>query len=280
MNFPAIVPYPVTQTLSDRWDLATGTSSVSDASELQQTKDAMVLPVADEFLLTPLQMVNGRVRSALNGVADKFDLQGALPKGDGRTVMLLHGYGDDGIGLKFLRGELKKLDYSIEDPGYGRNVGNPYENYELAVAQLKKLAKNGRVTLVGHSHGGLMARRRAAEYPDLVEHVVRVASPAGGLDTAQRGARALLTATMTPENKRLLEQFSQETIKLPVSPKVKLTSISAAEDAVIDPSRTHDPAPQARLKRVPGSHIGVVLDWPLVKELAGEGGLLRESMRR
>ncbi len=110
-------------------------------------------------------------------------LLAAVPRGDGRTVLLLPGLGNAHGSMSVMRGYLRRLGYRAEPWGLGRNWGarTAGREAETLIARLELLAvENGPVTLVGVSLGGLLARLAAHRRPDLVRQVVTVASPFAG----------------------------------------------------------------------------------------------------
>jgi pimeloyl-ACP methyl ester carboxylesterase len=103
--------------------------------------------------------------------------------GAGRPVVLLHGFTDSWhsfrLVLPALSDHARCLAY--DHRGHGRS-SRPATGYSAdalaadAVGFIEALG-SGRVALVGHSMGGLLARKVALARPDLVERLVLVASP-------------------------------------------------------------------------------------------------------
>ncbi|WP_454279228.1 esterase/lipase family protein [Sphingomonas sp. Marseille-Q8236] len=103
----------------------------------------------------------------------------AAPHGDGRTVMLLPGLGNDDLSNIVLRRYLAAKGYRVHGWGLGRNLGVRSIGRDAGrlIARLESLADNGPVTLIGVSLGGIIARMAAQARPDLVAGVVTIASP-------------------------------------------------------------------------------------------------------
>lgn len=269
-------------TLQDRIQLITGTARVTDAQpgQIEGGTAAYVLAGLDEFLLFPFEFGHGLVRVLLQRVAAWLGFAWALPPGDGRPVVLAHGMGDDGRGLAFAGWVLRALGYSIHDPGCGKNDGDPHLKYACFEEKVKAVAKaEGRVTVVGHSLGGIFAHRIGTRHPELLEHVLRVASPTGGFDTARPSMHGVLRWVMGPENEPFFEKFVADTFREPVDPSVPLTSLAAAEDGMVQTHRQFDASPHGRLRIVPGTHLGTIHGWPFLSELAGVQGILRQPRR-
>lgn len=105
-----------------------------------------------------------------------------LPKGGGRPVLVVPGYGA-GDGSTFaLQGFLSRLDYRVCGWGLGRNAGNVPDLLPRVVSRLARAARGHgqRVALIGWSLGGYLAREAARERPDLVRRVVTLGTPVVG----------------------------------------------------------------------------------------------------
>ncbi|MCC7425378.1 MAG: alpha/beta fold hydrolase [Alphaproteobacteria bacterium] len=103
----------------------------------------------------------------------------ALPRGDGRPVLVLPGFlTSDRMQAGLVR-FLCALGHDAQGWGKGVNWGPTPRALAHARARLLAIhATSGqRVTLVGHSLGGLFARELARERPDLVRLVVTLGTP-------------------------------------------------------------------------------------------------------
>lgn len=95
----------------------------------------------------------------VDGLLTHYELQG-----EGKLILLLHGWGDNIKGLTGLRTALA-TDYqvlSIDLPGFGATQVPPatwdLQNYAKFVSQaLKKLALHQPYAIIGHSNGGALA---------------------------------------------------------------------------------------------------------------------------
>jgi triacylglycerol lipase len=102
-----------------------------------------------------------------------------LRRGDGRPVLVLPGlYGGDRY-LGPLRDWLRRIGYGPVPSGLDRNPGwsEPLvkDLGELAEAHFQRSGQ--RVTIIGHSMGGLQGRAVAARRPRVVRHVIAIGSP-------------------------------------------------------------------------------------------------------
>jgi pimeloyl-ACP methyl ester carboxylesterase len=101
---------------------------------------------------------------------------------DKPALLLLHGLGDDADTWRYVFHTLTKQHCVIAPdlPGFARsdplNSGYQVDAYIQAVQAMLKELQRERVTLVGHSLGGLLAHRFALDYPQQVDRLVLIAS--------------------------------------------------------------------------------------------------------
>ncbi|WP_235512741.1 alpha/beta hydrolase [Sphingomonas sp. Leaf17] len=178
-----------------------------------------------------------------------------VPRGDGRTVMLLPGLGNSARSLFVIRRYLRRLGYRVEDWGFGRNFGTRTvgAEAEAVVARVAALAaEGGPVTLVGVSLGGILARLVAHRRPDLVRGVVTVASPYAGSPRATNVWRAFQLLS----GERIHDPAVLSTMALVASPlPVPATAIWSASDGLVAGAICHGgdcPAVEVR-----SGHLGV-----------------------
>jgi len=102
-----------------------------------------------------------------------------LPLGDERPVVLVPGFMGGDRTLFTLRDWLRRLGYQVEQPGIALNVRTSEAELRTLIPCVAGLAaRTGRrVTIVGHSRGGLLAKVASDRHPDLVAHVVGLGSP-------------------------------------------------------------------------------------------------------
>jgi triacylglycerol lipase len=109
-------------------------------------------------------------------------------RGDGRPVLVLPGLFNSDRSNFALRGYLRRLGYRAYRWELGRNFGVRAIGHEgeRLIARVEAIQRETgeKVTLVGVSLGGIMARVIAGRRPDLVREVITVSSPFAGPPTS------------------------------------------------------------------------------------------------
>ena len=205
-------------------------------------------------LLWAMEVPRGAFGLASLGFA-RTKLSGA-PRGDGRPVLLLPGLFNSDRSNMFLRRYLAALGYRAEGWGLGRNLGARTIGGDGAKLLDRIRALHGetgeRVTLVGVSLGGIMARFAAHELPDLVREVVTISSPFAGSPRATNVWRAFELVTGDRiDAPRVVEQSALVARALPVP----ATAIWSRSDGLVNGMICHDA--DCRSVEVRSSHIGV-----------------------
>jgi pimeloyl-ACP methyl ester carboxylesterase len=101
------------------------------------------------------------------------------PRGQPHPVVVLPGLGADDRSTIAIRGFLETLGYQVHGWGRDRNVRAPDADLSAVVSQVRKLREDSgrRVSLVGWSRGGIIAREVARQVPDNVRMVITLGSP-------------------------------------------------------------------------------------------------------
>jgi triacylglycerol lipase len=202
-------------------------------------------------------------------VADPVMGGRGVPRGDGRSVLLLPGLlaGDSSLSLLALF--LRRIGYRPIQCGIRLNSGCFATFDRRMVGKLVRAHDRSgrRVAIIGHSRGGHYARSLAARHPNLVSHVVTMGTgledpmdvsalchwAAATVRTAlhtgdpQRAAFGCLTAGCTCAPSRAFN--------MAVSERVRMTSIFSRTDGVVRWSSCV--ADYADCVEVPGSHLGM-----------------------
>jgi pimeloyl-ACP methyl ester carboxylesterase len=170
------------------------------------------------------------------------------------------------------------------------NAGCTREAADRLERRLESIAlrRDRKVTIVGHSLGGMLGRGLAARRPDLVEGLVTLGSPvlAPGAIHRLLAWDAAVLARLTRAGVRGLmsgdclagecARLSWEESQAPLDPDVAFTAIYSRRDGIVDWRACLDPA--ATAVEVRTSHCGMALD-PMVMDLV-LGALRDQQVRR
>lgn len=203
-----------------------------------------------------------------------------IPRGDGRPVMLIPGFLAGDASMNVMSAWLKRIGYYAEQPGISFNI-----NYSEVL--LKSLAtrlvdlygwRARRVTLLGHSRGGILAKVLAHRQPEMVEQVICLGSPlVNPFDVhpvTMAGVRMAQVFNFVRYGKTsgVEARFMRD---LEAAPRVPTTSIYSRTDGIVNwEACVRD---DVRSIAVRGSHMGLVLN-PEVYAIVAR--LLTEPARR
>lgn len=102
-----------------------------------------------------------------------------LPRGDGHPVLVIPAFLASDLHTRRLRHRLLALGYQVQGWGLGMNIG-PTEVALAGIAErlmAEALRSGQRISLIGHSLGGVFARALALRYPEQVRGVITLCSP-------------------------------------------------------------------------------------------------------
>jgi len=153
------------------------------------------------------------------------------PRGDGHPVFVLPGFLTHDGRTRHLRRFLASLGYEVYGWGEGVNWGPT--DHAIAAIERRLHAMRRRhgckVTLIGHSLGGLLARELAKRFPDDVRAVVMLGSPV-----------RLPTATSLAVFFRLLARFHRTALGFeiaelnrPPPDAIPVTAVYTREDGIV-----------------------------------------------
>jgi triacylglycerol lipase len=193
-----------------------------------------------------------------------------VPRGDGGPILCQPGFlGSDGY-LSVLRGWLQSVGYRSYSSDISiAAVGSPFVLMERAVRRADQIATatNQRLTIIGHSLGGLIARAVARVRPDLIAHVVTLGSPLDsplGHDHRSAAhpmvralAHLLLRESHNPAALRTERVLERLLFCAPLPDSVRVTCIYSRLDAVVDWRACQENAPRTTAYAVPGTHCGL-----------------------
>jgi len=194
-----------------------------------------------------------------------------IPHGDGRPVLLVPGFLSGDWMLRVMDSWLKRIGYRSFLSGILFNVHHSermLSGLRRRVAEVEKEA-GARVSLVGHSRGGLLAKVLSQRRPKNIEQVITLGSPlADWTDLAAMTHHMVGVATTANQlvYGRRLNAEGRFTYDLKLAPIVPTTSIYTRADDVVNFRsclRSDIPAIPAW-----GSHNGLVVN-PEVYRLLG-----------
>ncbi len=194
-----------------------------------------------------------------------------VPRGDGRPVLLIPGFLAGDWTMRVLHTWLGRLGYASHLSGIVLNV----QHSERMLAGLRRRvaeiaeAAEARVSMVGHSRGGLLAKVLSQRKPDEVEQVIALGAPlADWTDLAavtHHAVGVVRTANELAFGRRLNPE-GRFTYDLKLTPVVPTTSIYTRADDVVNFRSCLRPDIPAL--PVWGTHNGLVVN-PEVYRLLG-----------
>ena len=183
----------------------------------------------------------------------------AAPRGDGHSVLVLPGFGTDDQSTHCLRRYLDYLGYCSSAWQLGLNFG--YRTLGASEERLRQrvemlAATSGRkISLVGWSLGGVMARHMARDHPECVRRVVTLGAPFTGDPTAtsiRRFYEMMSGEDLDASHTRSAWQANR------APPSVPTTSIYSRSDGVTAWQNCLETATAtAENVEVVGSHMGL-----------------------
>jgi pimeloyl-ACP methyl ester carboxylesterase len=183
----------------------------------------------------------------------------AAPRGDGHPVIVLPGFVTSDRSTGVLRSFLKQHGYDPHAWGLGRNLGPKaigHQGEKLIARVLEVYEATGqKVSLVGWSLGGVMARLVAKRIPHAIRQVITLGSPFSGSPKASNVWRAyeVLTGQKVDaaHTKAQLNEVS-------APPPVPSTAIYSRTDGVVAwQNCCEEVGPMSDNIEVHGSHCGL-----------------------
>ena len=181
------------------------------------------------------------------------------PRGDGHPVLVLPGFVTTDLSTTVLRRFLAQLGYDAHAWDLGRNLGPRAigQQGEKLIARLEAIhAQTGRkVSLVGWSLGGILARQLSRRRPDLVRQVISLGSPFAGDPRATNVWKAYEFIT----GQRLKDPDTRAQLReSELAPPVPSTAIFSKGDGVVAWQNCLEPDTATTDNiEVNGSHCGL-----------------------
>jgi pimeloyl-ACP methyl ester carboxylesterase len=175
----------------------------------------------------------------------------AAPRGDGHPVLVLPALLKGDRSTAYLRRHLAELGYAAYGWRLGTDIGPSDRALEGSERRLRELRRRHarRVSLIGHSMGGLIAREIAKHAPASVRQVITLCSPfrppiASNVELAVR--------VFAPWHSARVPALWADVAR---PPPVPTTAIYTRTDGVVSWQSCCDaPAPQCESVEVPGCH--------------------------
>jgi pimeloyl-ACP methyl ester carboxylesterase len=181
------------------------------------------------------------------------------PRGDGHPVLVLPGFVTTDVSTAPLRRFLRGLGYDAYAWELGRNLGPKAigNEGEKLIARLREIYESTgqKVSLIGWSLGGVMARQLSRRVPEAVRQVISLGSPFTGQPRATNVWRTyqILTGHRLDDADTRM-QLSESALP----PPVPSTAIYSREDGVVAWQNCVEPeAPETDNIEVHGSHCGL-----------------------
>ncbi|MAN61681.1 MAG: hypothetical protein CMI60_07010 [Parvibaculum sp.] len=157
------------------------------------------------------------------------------PMGDGHPVMVLPGFmaGDSSTGV--LRRFLASRGYEAYPWELGRNLGTATVGHEgeLIAERIEEISDSHggqKISLVGWSLGGVLAREVAKRAPDAVRQVITLGSPFSGKPET---SRAWPLFKVMAKGETQTQRFRELVESIAVPPSIPTTSIYTKTDGIV-----------------------------------------------
>ncbi len=176
-------------------------------------------------------LTEGRAMFELGAFFATRPLHGTLPKGDGHSVMTLPGFMATNSSTGPMRGLLTRLGYDAHGWDSGRNIRVDNALIARLESQLTRLYNTSgrKVSLIGWSLGGVLARELAKLHPDKVRLVMSLGSPLSD-DRNHTSAKRLFELLNGEEPEPMRDgRFTS----LSEAPPVPTTSVLTKTDGVV-----------------------------------------------
>jgi pimeloyl-ACP methyl ester carboxylesterase len=203
-----------------------------------------------------------------------------VPRGDGRPVILLPGFGGGDQTLLVLAAWLRRIGYRPALCGFVVNTGCSDRALDRVEKRLEELhGRHGRrAAVIGHSRGGHYARALAHRRPDLVSHAVSIGAGLRAMlstsyptQLAAGAARRITVHTGRARSPLCLTQecdcaFARDFTGAFPTDRVRLTSIYSREDGVVHWESAL--VPYGSCIEVTGSHVGMIFNRKTYRAIA------------
>lgn len=202
-----------------------------------------------------------------------------VPRGHGEPVLLLPGYFVGDWAMAPMSRWLRRIGYSPYLSGIDFNLGCPREKLERLEARVAGIARStgARVTIIGHSLGGVLARSLGGAFPGAVGRVIGLGAPLRHeWDAMNRRVGSIMqsaaglwqTLAGAPENcgTASCDCGFARTVALTAMRTTAFTSIHSRDDDVVDWRSCLDSG--GNNYQVRGRHVGLVVNREVYRLIA------------
>jgi pimeloyl-ACP methyl ester carboxylesterase len=211
-----------------------------------------------DHLMNSASAAPGTLKEYLRFRREWKDIAPKLPQGDGHAVLVVPGMLSGDFYFRTFRKRISEKGYKAYGWRQGFNMGLSKKKAAALGKRLEQIyAENGnrKITVIGHSLGGIYARELAREYPDMVRDVISLGSPFGGAvkETPEMLRKAFNFFSRNPD----LFDPELDTRSL-TPPPMPATSIFSKKDVIIKWQNCLNPdEPQAENIEVTATHMGL-----------------------
>jgi len=195
-----------------------------------------------------------------------------VPRGNGRAVVLMPGFGGGDYTLLVLAAWLRRIGYRPHTAGFLTNTGCSDRGVERVERRIELLhGRHGRrVALIGHSRGGHYVRALGHRRPELVSHAISIGAGLRQMlaasyptQAAAGAARAVTLRSGRARSPHCLTEacdcrFGTDFAGPFPANRVRLTSIYSKGDGVVRWEAAL--VPYGTCVEVTGSHVGLIFN--------------------
>ncbi len=175
--------------------------------------------------------------------------------GNGERVVLLPGWKSPESVMFPLKAYLTRLGYAPEYWGIGFNNGEVERYRDILIEDLLNENHNQKVTLIGWSLGGVVAREVARSLPKKVAGVITYGTPVIGGPRYTIGAKAW----GKEESKRIIKLLDELNYSSPIT--IPISSIFTKKDSIVNWSACIDhSSPNVKHYEVKSTHLSLGID--------------------
>ena len=206
-----------------------------------------------------------------------------VPRGDGRTVLVIPGLFGNDLYLRPLRSWLSRIGYRPVRSGVSINAGCPDRLRTEIERSLVPQLGHGPIAIVGHSRGGMLGWAIASRLQEQVSHLALLGSPAPAVvammkeditrapstvarsSVADAGARAVKLLDPDCTVPRCGCPYTDD-LRRALHPATQVMAIFTRDDPIVRPNACR--VPDGENIEISGTHGGLVYNRAALPHLA------------